>query len=160
VEKETMRQLILRGGPWSPEERAAILAYCQKDVDALARLLRAMSPGIDLPRALLRGRYTAAAARIEWSGVPIDTATLGQLREHWSTIQERLIEVVDADYGVYEGRTFKQDRWAAWLARHHIAWPLLDSGALALDDDVFKEMPRRYPAVALMRELRNTLPKL
>ena len=28
VEKETMRNLVLRGGPWTPEERTAILKYC------------------------------------------------------------------------------------------------------------------------------------
>ena len=58
----------MRGGPWSADERAGILDYCERDVDALARLLPAMLPKIDLPRALLRGRYMAAAARMEHSG--------------------------------------------------------------------------------------------
>ena len=65
TEKEDMRALILRGGPWSAAERAAILDYCAADVDALARLLPAMLPGIltrphGLGHALLRGRYMAA----------------------------------------------------------------------------------------------------
>src|SRR5262252_10905428 len=55
-EKTEMRDLVLRGGPWSKEERIAILDYCQSDVVALERLLPAMVPAIDLPRALLRGR--------------------------------------------------------------------------------------------------------
>ena len=58
-----MRDLILGGGPWSLEQRGAILDYCESDVVALERLLPAMLPRIDLPRALLRGRYMAAAAR-------------------------------------------------------------------------------------------------
>jgi DNA polymerase I len=62
IEKERMRALILRGDPWSVEERKEILDYCESDVAALARLLSAMSPRIDLPRALLRGRYMAAVA--------------------------------------------------------------------------------------------------
>ena len=33
-----------------------------------------------LGQALLRGRYMTAAARMEWAGVPIDTATLERLR--------------------------------------------------------------------------------
>src|SRR5579864_974065 len=53
VEKEAMRTLIQRGGPWSASEREAILNYCAADVDALARLLPAMLVDIDLPRALL-----------------------------------------------------------------------------------------------------------
>jgi hypothetical protein len=43
-----------------------------------------MLPKLDLPRALLRGRYMAAAARMEWNGVPIDTAMLAQFRAHWT----------------------------------------------------------------------------
>jgi hypothetical protein len=156
-EKEAMRALVLRGGPYTAAEREAILDYCQSDVDALARLLPAMLAGIDLPRALLRGRYMAAAARIEWQGVPVDTARLARLRDRWDTIKDALIADVDRDYGVFEGRTFKADRWAAWLARAGIAWPLLESGALALDDDTFREMARGHPRVSLMRELRHAL---
>jgi DNA polymerase-1 len=43
-EKREMRDLVMRGGPWSSDERAAILDYCASDVDALARLLPAMLP--------------------------------------------------------------------------------------------------------------------
>src|SRR5215475_9555501 len=53
VAKEEMRDLVLRGGPWTDAEREAILDYCESDVAALARLLPVMLPYIDLPRALL-----------------------------------------------------------------------------------------------------------
>jgi hypothetical protein len=74
AEKDSMRQLVLRGGPWSQAERQAILDYCQSDVDALALLWPRMLPAIirqpgDLERALLRGRYMAASARMEHAGV-------------------------------------------------------------------------------------------
>jgi DNA polymerase-1 len=62
TEKEDMVLLALRGGPWSASERSALLAYCESDVLSLARLLPEMLPKIDLPRALLRGRYMTAAA--------------------------------------------------------------------------------------------------
>jgi DNA polymerase I len=39
AEKESMRQLAMRGGPWTAEEQAALLDYCESDVVALARLL-------------------------------------------------------------------------------------------------------------------------
>lgn len=42
TEKDEMRSLILRGAPWTDEERLAILNYCEADVDALAKLLPAM----------------------------------------------------------------------------------------------------------------------
>jgi hypothetical protein len=160
VEKDEMRALILRGGPWSDAERAAILDYCENDVAALARLLPAMLPHIDLPRALLRGRYMAALARMERNGIPIDTETLSRLKHHWSDIQDQLIAEIDRDYGVYAGRTFKVDRFASWLARNGIPWPLLPSGRLDLSDDTFREMARAYPAVAPLRELRAALSQM
>ena len=55
--KQQMIDLILRGPPWTEEEWQAILDYCAGDVYALERLLPAMLPHIDLPRALFRGRY-------------------------------------------------------------------------------------------------------
>jgi hypothetical protein len=161
IEKEAMRQLVLRGGPWSPDERRAVLDYCQQDVDALARLLPAMLPDLDLPRALLRGHFMAAAARIERTGVPIDTPTLARLRGGWDWLRDRLIAAVDADYGVFDGRTFKADRWEDYLERKGIPWPRLDSGALALDDQTFRELARAYPAeVGPIRELRYSLSQL
>jgi DNA polymerase-1 len=160
IEKDEMRDLILRGGPWSDAEQAAILDYCESDVAALARLLPAMLPNIDFHRALLRGRYMVP--RRGWSaiGVPIDTTTLGHLKRHWSAIQDQLIADIDTNYGVYEGRTFKADRFAAWLVQNKIPWPRLDSGRLDLSDDSFREMARAYPAVAPLRELRAALSEM
>jgi hypothetical protein len=159
-EKAEMRDLVMRGGPWSDEERAAVLDYCESDVDALARLLPAMLPKIDMPRALLRGRYMCAAARMEHAGVPIDMEMLARLRAHWTDIQDELIRRIDADYGVFEGRTFKAAKFTEWLARANIPWPRLDSGALDLSDDAFRECARSHPTVAPLRELRSALSEL
>jgi hypothetical protein len=318
AEKESMRELALRGGAYTAGEREALLDYCQSDVDSLARLLPAMLPKIDLPRALLRGRYTAAAARMEWEGAPLDVEALDRLRRGWERIKGRLIAAVDRGYGVfvpagrrtinpastfgaallgeaeawgidphrladavdvvwteerestrdlyaarraarratgltarrigqwedagrdsseypgldvaarqlagaypalgigtgytseggfddtdYAGRlwdvlrdrtekskpkhhpdilrraaalvascsgdnaqadgamTFSAQRWSEYLARKGIPWPRLESGALALDDDTFREMARAYPVdVAPIRELRHSLSQL
>jgi len=160
VEKDDMRSLILRGGPWSPEERAAILDYCAGDVTALEQLLPAMLPRIDLPRALLRGRYMKAAAIMEHNGTPIDIETLGLLRQCWTDIQDDLITEIDADYGVFDGRTFKADRWESYLVAHDIPWPRLESGRLDLSDNAFRQMAKAYPAVSPMRELRSALSDL
>jgi DNA polymerase-1 len=138
------------------------LAYCETDVLALAKLLPAMEPELDLSRAVAcRGRYMGAVARMEWAGIPINTETLSRLRVGWETIQDRLIREVDSRFGVFDGRTFKAERWAGWLARSGIPWPRLESGELALDDDTFREIARSHPDdVALMRELRYSLAQL
>jgi hypothetical protein len=101
AEKEDMRQLAQRGGPYTSVERDALLAYCQTDVDALGELLPAMLPQIDLARALLRGRYMCAAATIEWNGVPIDTDMLQRLREHWQPIRTHLAQAINRHFPVF-----------------------------------------------------------
>ena len=160
LEKDEMRALVLRGGPWSDIERAQILDYCESDVAALARLLPTMLPNVDLPRALLRGRYMSAVARMERNGVPIDVGTFELLKRNWSKVQDRLIEEIDADYGVFEGRTFKADRFATWLVKTEIPWPRLQSGRLDLSDQTFREMARGYPTIAPLRELRAALSEM
>ena len=160
VEKDEMRALVLRGAPWSGDEREAILEYCAEDGAALERLLPAMLSRIDLPRALLRGRYMAAVAAMEFAGVPIDVPALTLLRENWEHIQLDLIAAIDVDFGVFDDRSFRADRWAEYLTKHGIPWPRLESGRLDLSDDAFRQMAKAYPAVAPMRELRSALSEL
>jgi len=140
--------------------REEILDYCISDVVALEQLLLAMLPQIDLPRALLRGRYMAAVSAMEHHGTPIDTEMLGHLRQGWTVIQDQLIANIDANYGVYDGRTFKLDRFADWLAAEGIPWPRLESGQLDLSDGTFRQQARAYPRVSPLRELRSALSDL
>jgi DNA polymerase-1 len=160
VHKQNMIDLILRGPPWTEEEWQAILDYCAGDVYALERLLPVMLPYIDLPRALLRGRYMGNLAVVESHGVPIDVPLLSLTRKRWTDIQDELIAKIDADYGVYEGRSFREERFEAFLARHNIPWPRTESGRLDLDDSkrhTFREMAKMYPIISPLRELRNAL---
>lgn len=160
TEKAGMRELALRGGPWTNTEREALLTYCASDMTAVEQLFAAMMPKLDIERALLRGRYMVAAARMERCGIPIDTTALATLRTNWAPVKTQLITRIDADYGVYEGATFKTRLFAAWLAARGIAWPRLPSGSLALDDDTFREMARRHPELQALRELRVSLAQL
>ena len=97
---------------------------------------------------------------MEHWGVPIDTKAYSALRGQWPGIQEELIRRIDTRYGVFEGRTFKRDRFGRWLTKRRIAWPKLESGQLALDDDTFREMARTHPEVAPLRELRVALSQM
>lgn len=156
-EKAEMRNLAIRGGPFTDSERDALLDYCESDVVALERLWDKMLPSIDLPRALLRGRYMVSVARMEACGVPIDTATLVRLRDHWDDVKLRLIEDVDADYGVYEDGSFKSANFDEYLIRQGIAWPRTDGGQLSLTADTFRERAIAHPKLMALKELRVTL---
>ena len=160
TEKAEMQNLAQRGGPYTTHEKEALLDYCESDVVALAKLLPVMLTQIDLARAVLRGRYMAAAARIERAGIPIDVPTFEKLKSNWEAVQDRLITEIDTEYGIYEGRTFKMERFAGWLARTGIPWPRLDSGMLDTRDGTFRDMARSHPRLAPLRELRYSLSQL
>ncbi len=163
--KESMRQLAMRGGPFTDQERSSLLDYCEGDVHCLMALLSKMLPLIDFPRALLRGRYMAAAAWIEWNGIPIDIEMLNQLRAGWVSIKRNLIYEVDKDYSVFVGDKFgclhfSEAKFAEWLTRHEIPWPRSESGGLVLTDETFRQMARLFPVMAPLRELRHSLSQL
>jgi len=158
--KDNMRDLVLRGGPYTSDEQRSILDYCESDVMALVKLFDRMKSRLDMPHALLRGRYMKAAAGIEYNGVPIDTATLARLSNRWETIQDDLISKIDVEYRIYKGRTFKITNFEDFLIRNDIPWPRLESGALDLQDDTFREMGRIHPIIAPLRELRVTLSQM
>lgn len=158
--KKDMRDRIMAGPPYTEEEQQAILDYCQTDVEATVRLYRKMETLLDGPRTLLRGRFMASVAAMEWRGIPIDTEILSRLKRHWQRLQERMIEEVDQEYGVYEGRTFKLDRFEEYLRIYGIAWPRTETGRLSLTDDVFKDMAKSYPALQRLKDLRYILGQL
>lgn len=165
AEKSEMRSLIMEQDYWSETEQSAILAYCQTDVNALYQLLPAMIHRGDisertLPYSLIRGRYLAAVSEMEWTGIPIDIDYLTRFRDRWSDIREQLITRIDRDYDVYEGSTFKMDRFERWAVNNSIHWPQLETGKPKLDDETFREMARTYQVVAPLRELRTTLSQL
>jgi hypothetical protein len=158
TEKTEMRALATRRGQvYSEAERQALLDYCASDVNALVRLLPRMLPRIDLPRALLRGRFVQAVARMERNGVPVDGQTLALLDEHWESLQLEMVRVVDAEYQVYEGTHFRAERFARWLARQGLPWPRHKTGELELNDDVFKGMAEIHPRLQPLRQLRQAL---
>jgi hypothetical protein len=119
--KKAMIELILSGGPWTEEERVAILDYCRSDVDALEQLLPKMLPHIELEAATFRGRYMGGLSAVEHHGPPLDMERLGRLRTHWPAIKGHLIADVNAKYDhVYdEHGVFKSARFEAYLVRRN-----------------------------------------
>jgi DNA polymerase I len=166
--KDAMRDRILKGWPFSEEEREQILLYCAGDVEALVRLLPRMVPDIELDSALHRGEFVAASARMEHRGVPIDQDIYRQLADPdaWRHVRDAMVPAIDARYGVYvKGRDgdwhFNVDKFEAYLERAGIAgWPRLDSGKLKLKRKTFEDMAKGHPQLESLRQLRHARDKM
>ena len=158
--KQDWQRLAAGGGNLSQAEKEGLLDYCEADVTGLSRLWNSMRPGVDEPRALIRGRYMCALAAVESHGVPIDTTALGLLRENMDTLKPRLIAEVDKDFGVYDGTKFSMAAFGAYLATHDIPWPRTEVGRLCLDDQTFRSMAALHPRLQPLRELRTTISRL
>jgi hypothetical protein len=104
-----MRNLAIRGVEYIDKEKLALIDNCQPDVEALASLLPVMLLKID-SRIVIAGRYIKAAARLEFHGIPMDMTMLSLLRQNWKTIQQKLIDEINQDYGVFEGHTYLQSK--------------------------------------------------
>lgn len=152
-EKDGMRDLILGQTEYSSSELRNILLYCRGDVENTAKLFKAMEPRIDLDRALLRGEYGKALTDMELRGVPVDVTLLNRLSSNWGSLRKKLINEVDADYGVFEFGKFNYKRFGEWTVDQNIPWPETKSGLPKTDKETLKEKALKYPVVAPLAEL-------
>ncbi|MBN2065415.1 MAG: DNA polymerase I [Candidatus Thermoplasmatota archaeon] len=158
--KNTMRNLILQQRYYTEAEKRDILEYCRKDVELTATLFDRMKPCVDLPYALLRGRYMAAVAAMEYNGIPIDTGKLTELRDLWGILKEELIWRVDQQYHVFEGTTFKIDKFKEYLAEHQIPWDYTPTGLPKTDESYMQMQAKVHPQLKPLQELRHALSQL
>jgi hypothetical protein len=164
-EKTHWRDLILSGGPWSSDERSGILDYCQSDVEALGKLLPPLVRSlVDRPHwlahALNRGRFMRAVAAMEYRGVPVNGPALDRLADRWEHLKTGLIARICAEFPVFDGTTFKQDRFETLLADRAVPWPRTETGRLALDQETFRQQVRAHPWLAPIREARDNLAQM
>ena len=102
-----------------------------------------MKMALNFPYCLFRGRYMQSVALMERQGIPIDTETLGLLRDNWDLIRSQLIDRID-EAGVYTEGSFSEKGFEQYLAANGVPWPRLQSGRLALDEDTFRQQARSH----------------
>ena len=170
AEKKSKRDLILRGGPYTGEEWAAIRDYNWSDTLALEQLLPRMLPAI-LARpngwefALLRGYYSAhVVSHIEDVGIPIDVTNSRRIEEHRLALRAILTDQCNAAFDLYVDGSWNNQKFVEFLIRHDIPWPTYPDGAPILRDATFGEMSdvygELYPQIPEVRQFRQTLAQL
>jgi len=156
-----MRELILRGGPYTEQQQNDILDYCESDVIGLDSLLPKMLPLIDVPRAIARGAYIIEIARIEDRGVPVDVPRLETIRARRDELILHLVSQ-HRHIDVYEGTTFDQKKFEAFLVKNGLAerWRRTATGLYKSDDSYFEEMGQVYPLIEELRQLKKIVLQL
>jgi hypothetical protein len=71
---------------WSEQEKKELLDYCAADVDADAALFEAMAPAMDIPRALVYGRYIKTVCLEYMRGIPVDADLHRTMAANWEKI--------------------------------------------------------------------------
>jgi DNA polymerase I len=158
--KEFWRDVIMRGGPWTAEEKVGILDYCESDVDSLEKLLPAM-PIPNLEHALLRGSYMRADAWMRHWGIPIDKPLADAFAEHWPGLRRELINDLNTRYPFFDGPVFKKKLLEQWVvARGILYWPRTPTGQLSTDAETLRAIAQRCSEAAEFCHSKITLDQL
>lgn len=177
VEKEAMRDLILRGHPFTAEEREAVLSYNFEDTTTTADLLFRMLPYFDVGQAILRGNFTRAVGWMEFLGIPVDQPTFERLVKNWDGVRTVLPQKIEAEHGynVFQPDKKGKMKWTSkgfdsLVARLGLQseWPKTPTGKYIVadpdtgsdDDKIFKMMTQCYPYLEPLRQLRKFLTTL
>jgi DNA polymerase I len=158
-EKDRIRRLILEHTEYTPEQRREIQPYNRQDVIETVKLLCALAPAIDLPRAILRGRYMAAVACMEWLGLPIDQHYLKLLLANWERLQLHYIRR-DDEFGLYDGTSFRMERFEDLISARGWDWPLTVQGRPERKLKTLGKQARRYPDLAKLVRLQTQIAEL
>jgi hypothetical protein len=156
VEKKEMQERIGRGHPFTPEERQAIVDYCESDVACLEKLFPAMAPSIELPYAVFRGRYSKAVARVERAGVPIDRESYERLIRNRERLKSRLITGFEKKCGpspyttnLHGVHVFSFRELERYIERLGLLadWQKTPKRRLRTSEDYLQDMARKHPAL-------------
>ena len=165
-QKTEERALVMRGGPWTAPSDAASSTTARPTWTRSARSWSGCCPAIrarpnGLGQALLRGRYMAAVARMERTGVPIDIddagAAAGALGRHQARPGRGRSTRTTAST---RARRSRPDCSPAISSTTASTGRGPTTGRLQLDQDTFRDMAKRYPQLEPLKELRHSLSEL
>lgn len=158
TQKDSMRELALRGGAYTAEEQRLLVDYCEEDTLVLPPLMLKLieEKFFTLDTALQLGRYSKAVAAMEFARQPVDTHLLQQLIAHRSVIREELIQKFD-QFGVFVAGQFNLDQFGKLIARLGIRWPRTMTRRLSTRDEVFGDIGDFQPTIRQLGLLRKTI---
>jgi hypothetical protein len=158
--KKAMQIRAGKGEPFDPEERVTITDYCADDTTDLAKLFVAMRDRIDLPAALVRGRYMVVIGQQTYRGIPVDVERVRTFLATRPGLRLDLIAEHDGASQFFRGGRFDQSLFFGWTRDLEIGWPQTEHGRPVLQKDTMKRIAALDPRVRPLQQLRSKLSKL
>ena len=166
-DKKDLRQKILhlRFDADKPADRNEITDYCYADCDGCAGLYRHLVSRVAGGVMSHWCEYLKGVARMELRGIPFDIERYDRIQSMAPTIKASLIANVNATSPVFDGNSFRREKFLAWCRNVGINWPAKVSkttGNLynSMDSDAMKDMETRHPFIGEVRQVRKTLKHL
>jgi DNA polymerase I len=127
AEKKAMRDRILRGHPFSVQERELILKYCRDDVIDTALVAKKMLPCLgNLPHATFRAHFMRPVAKIQRAGIPTDVAMYSKLVQYREPLKVQIIsQFTGTALDIFEGVSMRYNKVEALVHSLGLesAWP-------------------------------------
>lgn len=164
--KDAIRSRIIKGWPFTPDEKAMILKYAGSDVDILTLLFERVEAHLDYDRALYRGDWSWVSALMENHGVPINGPLFRQIADPatWNAMRDALVPELDKA-GVYVKHNdgsyhFSFDHFDECLKGEGIPWPLTEDGRLSTEAKVFEDLSKGHTQLEGLRQLKHIRDKM
>lgn len=111
-DKKAVRDVILRGHPYSAQERELILRYCRDDVVDTALVAKKMLPHIEsIPQAVLRAPFMRSVAKIQRAGLPTDVSTYEKLVQYREPLKAKIIsQFKEGGLDIFEGTSMRYSK--------------------------------------------------
>jgi hypothetical protein len=167
--KKYWRDIAIRGGPFTEEERTGLIRYCRSDVDCTVRVLLKLWDLAEFtdPRtfkqALIFGRFLAAAARCYVTAIPLNMPALKRLIRHAGAARLGLIKAKSNVFPVYRlDGSFSHKMFAAFLIDHKrlLHWPRTPTGQLSTSEETFEAMEEKWPLAGELARFRLFIDQL
>jgi DNA polymerase I len=169
AEKKAMRDRIIRGHPFSAQERELILKYCGDDVMDTALVAKALMPRISSPpQAIFRAHFMRPVAKIHRAGIPTDFVLYNRFLAHRDELKADIVsQLAGTPMNIYDGVTLKYHKLEALV--HFLGlendWPgpkkkrskkrgesarVRKKRAFSIDADAFETMAVLRPELATL----------
>ena len=149
--KKYFINIILNNEPYSDDQWAKILDYCQSDVEAGEKLFLKQLEDIEQKRpndgprtiisqALFSGASMAYTAQVEFNGIPINNKLLDTIQDNFPALKKQMIAELNKKLDVYdENQTLKYEKFYKLIEKNNLLsrWPVTKTGKLKTDADTF-----------------------